>query len=244
MEGMQVLGYQPFRAPEGHLGQAMLVVTNRGNIFCLYHPPQKMDAAVIWVGGARGGVIGPAGGLYLALAQDLASQNIGSLRLDYRAPNDLYECVLDALAATALLEGVGFKRLAIVGHSFGGAVAVASGTSSPNVVAVAALCSQDTGCEQVAQLSPRPLFLAHGTNDERIPIQASENIFNEAKDPKEFHRLEGAGHGLMECKDQVRDLLGAWLVKHLGPDTSGPDPTPPPRLLRPNDPPPGPPPRR
>ena len=97
-EAIQVQGYHRFRAPEGHSGQGILINTNRGNIFSLFHPTETMDAAVLWVWGARGGVTGPADSIYVRLAERLASEGIASLRLDYRLPNDLYECVLDTLA--------------------------------------------------------------------------------------------------------------------------------------------------
>ena len=85
--------------PEGHSGQGTLINDfNRGNIFSLFHPTQTMEAAVVWVWGARGGVTGPAGGLYVRLSEKLVGEGIASLRLDYRWPNDLYECVLDTLS--------------------------------------------------------------------------------------------------------------------------------------------------
>ena len=109
-EQIQVQGYQGFRAPEGHSGQGTLINTSRGNIFSLFHPTQTMDAAVVWVWGAGGGVTGPAGGIYVRLAEKLTAEGIASLRLDYRLPNDLYECVLDTLAGVTLLCGASGSR--------------------------------------------------------------------------------------------------------------------------------------
>jgi len=50
--------------------------------------------------------------------------------------------------------------VALVGHSFGGAVVIRVGVASPAVATVAALSSQSYGTEDVASLAPRPLFLA------------------------------------------------------------------------------------
>lgn len=235
-EGMQVMGYQPFRAPEGHVGQGIMIMTSRGSIFSLFHPTATLDSAVVWVWGARGGVSGPAGGIFTKLSEELAKEGVASLRVDYRVPNHLPECVLDTLAAVALLEGVGFKRVALVGHSFGGAVVITAAQFSPLVKAVVGLSSQNAGAEGVASLSPRPLLLVHGMEDSTIPPRSTQAIYDEAKEPKEVKWYEGAGHGLGECKDQLHDLLKTWLIKNLR-DAAAAAPQPPKAiLLRPDSP--------
>ena len=214
-EQIQVQGYQGFRAPEGHSGQGTLINTSRGNIFSLFHPTQTMDAAVVWVWGARGGVTGPADGIYVRLAEKLTAEGIASLRLDYRLPNDLYECVLDTLAGVTLLSGVGFKRVALVGHSFGGAVVIAAAPYNDKVVAVAGLSSQSAGAQRVADIAPRPLLLIHGTDDAILPPRASQFIYDLAQQPKELRYFEGTGHGLMECREELDELLFGWLKEKL-----------------------------
>ena len=215
-EAIQVQGYHKFRAPEGHSGQGILINTSRGNIFSLFHPTETMDAAVLWVWGARGGVTGPADSIYVRLAERLASEGIASLRLDYRLPNDLYECVLDTLAGTTLLLGVGFKRLALVGHSFGGAVVIAAAPYNDKIVAVVGLSSQSAGAQRVSEVAPRPLLLVHGADDAIIPVRASQFIYDLADQPKELRYFQGAGHGLTECREELDELLFSWLREKLG----------------------------
>ena len=53
--------------------------------------------AVVWVCGARGGFGGPGPGTYLRLVGTFQNQGVTSLRLDYRDPNNLRECVLDLI---------------------------------------------------------------------------------------------------------------------------------------------------
>ena len=60
--------------------------TNAGVIPCRFHSSLDADSAVLWVSGSRGGLDGPAGGLYERLAGQLAPDNIASLQLDYRKP--------------------------------------------------------------------------------------------------------------------------------------------------------------
>lgn len=214
-ESIRVLGYEPFRAPEGHTGQGILVRTPRGNIFSLFHPAKTIESAVVWVWGAGGGTSGPADGIFARLAEQLTKDGIASLRVDYRDPNDLYESVMDTLAGVSLLAGIGFKRLALVGHSFGGAVVISAAPYSDKVQAVVGLSSQSAGAQKVADVAPRPLLLVHGTDDKIIPVRAANLIYEWAREPKELKLFEGSGHGLLECKEELDLLLKDWLVDRL-----------------------------
>ena len=42
----------------------------------------------------------------------------------------------------------------------------------------------------------RPLYIAHGTADNVVPFWQGEALFDAANEPKEFLRVEGAGHGI------------------------------------------------
>ncbi|AFZ66781.1 alpha/beta hydrolase [Deinococcus peraridilitoris] len=201
--------------------QTVLLRTNQGEIHARLHRPENAgDAGIVWVGGAGGGLSGPARGLYPRLAQQLTSAGLTSLRVDYRRPNDLLHCTLDTLLGAAYLEGLGCSRLVLVGHSFGGAVVITAGANSEAVVGVAALSSQTYGTDAVGDLSPRALLLLHGSADEILPDRCSRLLFKHARDPKEVHLYPGCGHGLDECRAEVdRDLLN-WLSRLL---TSGQD---------------------
>ena len=185
--------------------------TNAGVIRCQLHRAEGTDAAILWVFGAGGGLGGPAGGLYIRLAQILAPEGISSLRLDYRNPGHLMACVLDALAGVHVLEQMGFTRVVLVGHSFGGAVVISAGAASPSCVGVAALSSQTAGTGAVDKLAPKPLLLMHGTADEILPASCSQDIFRRAREPKKIFLYPGCKHGLDDCGEEVdRDLL-EWL---------------------------------
>jgi fermentation-respiration switch protein FrsA (DUF1100 family) len=169
------------------------------------------ETAILWVFGAGGGFGGPAGGLYTRLGRQLVSENVTSMELNYRHPGDLVECILDCLAGIALLEHLGSERIIAVGHSFGGAVVINVGLMSDAVSAVAALSSQSHGAEAVEDLAPKPLFLAHGEEDEILPDACSRSLFRQAGEPKELHLYPGCHHGLDACREELdRDLL-AWL---------------------------------
>jgi alpha-beta hydrolase superfamily lysophospholipase len=191
--------------------------TDAGLISCRYHEAPHGDAAVVWVGGAGGGMDGPAHGLYPRLAGRLVGDGISSLRLDYRHPHFLEACVLDTLLGTAFLGIRGRLRVALVGHSFGGAVVITAGVMSEPVLAVAALSSQTFGTELISQLSPRPLLLIHGEDDEILPEDCSRELYQRAQEPRTLLLYPSCGHGLDECRDRLDHDLTAWLRRALAP---------------------------
>ena len=101
--------------------------------------------------------------------------------------------------------------MAIVGHSFGGAVAISTARYSTHIRGVAALSSQSYGADDVVVLPPRPLLLIHGDHDIIIPPDTARKIYGWAWEPKRLEMFPGAEHGLRECRDEVRDLLLEWL---------------------------------
>ena len=131
--------------PPGQTGHGVLLHTTRGDIHILVHnsadPEHRTTKAILYVWGARGGFDGPANGIYGRLAEDLKDE-ITSIRIDYRLPNVMTECVLDTMAGLSFLSATGHTDVALVGHSFGGAVVIATAPFSPMVKAVAALSSQ------------------------------------------------------------------------------------------------------
>ena len=47
--------------------------------------------------------------------------------------------------------------------------------------------------ERIKQVD-RPLLVFHGDQDSTIPISQGMKLFDAAREPKQFHRLAGAGH--------------------------------------------------
>ncbi len=204
--------------PQGQVGQGILLHTTRGDIHSIAHSGggTRTSKGIVFVWGARGGFDGPGEGIYGKIADDL-KRDITSLRVDYRIPNDLTECILDTLAGVSFLSATGHTEIALVGHSFGGAVVIAAAPFSPLVKAVAALSPQTFGASNAAAVSPRPLLLAHGGADTRLPPHCSELIYEWANEPKEIIIYPDAEHGLLECKDELRSMLTDWLVNKLEP---------------------------
>ena len=198
---------------------AMKLQTDRGAIDARYHPVRPNAATTqlgaVWVGGAGGGFDGPARGLYPEACARLQSAGVAGLRLHYRKPNELRDCVLDTLAGVAFLAREGATRVALVGHSFGGAVVISAGASSPNVKAVVPMSSQTYGTELAPKVAPRAMLLIHGMNDDVLSPICSRQIFAAAGQPKELKLLPGNGHGLDESRQEILDLLVRWIPEQL-----------------------------
>jgi pimeloyl-ACP methyl ester carboxylesterase len=203
------------RGPLEQDSQILLFHTDSGQITGKYHPAKpplgKPTRAVVWVGGSGGGLDGPAGALYPETCSRLQKLGMASLRLHYRQPNDLPACVLDVLLAVRFLRAEGIERVALVGHSFGGAVVITAGALSADVTAVVSMSTQTYGSDLAPQVSPRPLLLIHGADDEVLSSRCSEIVYAAARDPKELKLFPGARHGLDSVREEVLNLLTTWL---------------------------------
>lgn len=93
-------------AATGDLHQAAEISTSRGNVCGVLYPFEGVRGAVVMVGGAGGDTTGPAG-IYDGLATRLQAGGTEALRLEYRTPNHLDECVYDLLAGVEALVGRG-----------------------------------------------------------------------------------------------------------------------------------------
>lgn len=190
---------------------SMEIVTAQGIIVCLRHGLDGGESvATLFVGGALGGLSGPAGGLF----HRMASAH-GGVRVHYRRPGEMDDCLLDVLLVHHLLVRRGIEKVILVGHSFGGAVAIAAGAILGEATAgVVALSTQVPGTEHVAKLAGRPLLLLHGDRDGILPDACSRHVFEQAAEPKELVILGGDGHLLDKRTDEVTARVDAFITQH------------------------------
>jgi pimeloyl-ACP methyl ester carboxylesterase len=191
------------------------LTTSRGRLEARHYPSSGRRAGVVWLGGATNEWRTPARGLYPRLASELRAEGVASLWLRHRDPANFDESVLAAAAAIAYLTELGSEKAAIVGYSFGGAVAIAAALAGPAVRAVVALATQAAGTGGVGRLGPRcALLLVHGEADRVLPPINAAEVFRAAAQPKELLLVQ-AGHTLDEAADQVAAATRAHILRHI-----------------------------
>jgi dienelactone hydrolase len=188
------------------------IYTLHGLLSVLWHGPRTAHDVVVTCGGGMGGMLGPAGGLYHALGCELAdAHEIATMRVGYRKPNDLSRCVHDVAAAADLASRSGARGFVVIGHSFGGAVAIQAGiVLGAHCRGVVTLSTQSAGCEHASELGDTPLLLLHGTDDEILPPETS-TVVQMLAGHGEVVLLPGAGHLLTEAATELRERLSVWI---------------------------------
>lgn len=172
--------------------------------------PGAADVALL-CGGAMGGLTGPGHSLYPTLGKQLADEGRAAMAIDYRKPGDLARCLLDVCAATDLAVRNGAERFVILGHSFGGAVAIqAAGTFPGATAGVITYATQSGGCEEAARMGNVPLLLLHG---ERDSILGPENsmMVQALAGHGEVRTFPDADHLLAEVADEIETITIDWV---------------------------------
>lgn len=195
----------------GPMSRHSEVLTWSGRLGLLWNGTPGAERVVVTCGGALGGVLGPAGGLYHDLGRALEADGIATVRVDYRRPGNLASCVFDVAVAIDVAIREGSTQFVIVGHSFGGAVAISAAAAMPDVVvAVVSLAGQSAGTESAKELADRPLLLVHGETDEIIPV-GSVHAIRHTAGHGEVVLLPATGHLLHEAADDLRARLPGWI---------------------------------
>lgn len=194
--------------------------TMRGLLTVLRHePPDGVDrrpAGIVLCGGAMGGLLGPGHGLFHRLGERWAARGVPVARVGYREPNELDRCAHDLACGVEMLRDAGARSVVVMGHSFGGAVAVRTAVVMPGSVAgVVTFSTQSAGCEVAGALGGRPLLLFHGDRDELLPVEASYMV-QAIAGAGEVVVLPGEGHVLAGADDVIAERLDEWLPAVLG----------------------------
>lgn len=148
-----------------------------------------------------------------------------------------------AFAFVKTIKGVDPARLVSFGHSLGGAKSVAALAESPvpGVCAIITdggfasyktmaklmggdfakdLVSDDLApASLVRKLSPVPLLVVHGTDDEVVPVSEGRALFAAAAQPKTFFEIKNGHHGdsLWRENGAYRRKTLAWLDRVMPP---------------------------
>lgn len=167
--------------------------------------PDATDV-VLMVGGAAGGVLGPGRSLHLELGRRMAADGRGAMAVDYRRPGDIDRCLLDTTAAADLAVRNGAERFCLLGHSFGGAVAIQAAIAmAGHAAGVITYATQSAGCEGASHLGDVPLLLVHGERDSILGPENSRMVQMIAGHG-DVRTYPGADHLLAEVADELFEL--------------------------------------
>jgi pimeloyl-ACP methyl ester carboxylesterase len=209
---LSLLGVDPEEEVAG--ARKLNLRTTRGPIPVILHGSETAARGVLCISGAIGGFDGPAR-LYPRLGLELPRRGYVVARMNYRSPNYFGECLLDTLGTLNFLASIGIERAALIGHSFGGAVAINAGTISPVASTIIAISSQLAGAHVVDQLAPKPLLLIHGTADTILPDECSRILYEKAHEPKTLKLFDGADHRMNPAGDELFTLVQSWIASKI-----------------------------
>jgi dipeptidyl aminopeptidase/acylaminoacyl peptidase len=61
-------------------------------------------------------------------------------------------------------------------------------------------------------ISPRPLLIVHGSQDEWIPVSQARTLYQRAGQPRRYVEIEGANHSFSWHRERLRELIVGWLT--------------------------------
>lgn len=199
---------------DGELSETSRVVeiyTTEGLLQIWWHGAPGATDVALMCGGAMGGILGPGRSLYLELGLELAAEGRAAMAVGYRRPGDLDRCLLDTCAAADLALRNGAQRFALLGHSFGGAVAIQAACTFPaHTAGIVTFATQSAGCEEAARIGSVPLLLLHGERDSILGPENSMMVRSLAG-TGEVRTFPDTDHLMAEAADELAALTGPWI---------------------------------
>src|SRR6516164_8451718 len=81
--------------------------------------------------------------------------------------------------------------------------------------------------EAAAQISPVPLLIVHGDEDQYFPPEHARQLYMAAREPKELWLLPGMGHAESACSQDLVDRIARWFdqatARPAATESAGPD---------------------
>jgi pimeloyl-ACP methyl ester carboxylesterase len=191
------------------------LLSDKGGVHTRYYHSPSARESVIFIGGIDGDFDSPANNLYHRLARELIMHRISSLRIQYRNPENILQSVLDVVGGIRFLQSFGIEDVAIVGHSFGGAVAIQAAANNESVKSIVTLATQSYGANVISHLSQTSILLLHGQDDAILSVANSEYIHELAQGPKGIITYPATGHRLNESATSVHTDVKSWLLRQL-----------------------------
>jgi uncharacterized protein len=67
--------------------------------------------------------------------------------------------------------------------------------------------------DAAGSISPRPLLIVHGSDDEWVPVGQARTLYDRACEPRRYVEIEGANHSFSWHREQLRDVIAGWLTE-------------------------------
>ncbi|HUP56669.1 MAG TPA: dienelactone hydrolase family protein [Bdellovibrionota bacterium] len=172
---------------------------------------------IVFVSGVNGGYEQPADMLYERFAAEYGAAGVPSIHVRYRYPGYLEQSVQDGEAAANYLRQRGVRRMAVVGWSFGGAVAVHLGVRVPEVATVVTLSAQSRDTEVLHWFHGKSILVVHSRADENVPFYAAEQILEQvpSSSAREWYWLDDHDHLLDGASDLIDPVFRNWIRRKL-----------------------------
>lgn len=163
----------------------------------------------------------------------LAEKGIATLRFDFAGLGEsegefdsttLAHDVDDIVAAAGALRERYPVPVLLVGHSLGGAAALAAAGRIPDAAGVATIGApfEPEHAEEIGRVR-KAMLVFHSPQDEVVGIDNARMIYQAARHPKSFVSLDGADHLLGRRSDAryVAEVLAAWAGRYLPEKAAG-----------------------
>jgi dipeptidyl aminopeptidase/acylaminoacyl peptidase len=69
--------------------------------------------------------------------------------------------------------------------------------------------------EKIDEISPRPVLIIHGENDEVVNVDNAYDLYEAAGEPKDLHIVDGADHVFSYQRKEVLDKIVSWIEERL-----------------------------
>lgn len=200
------------------------IMTMQGTVVALRHsaPDVAHDAEQeflpVFLGGALGGLSG-TGALWQRLAR-----RYGGVRLHYRFASDMESSLLDVLMIYHhLRDRIGLRRVALIGHSFGGGVAAGAAVLlGEGTAGVVCLAGQLEGTQLLKRIAGTPVLIIHGHQDGHIPWHSARRVHQDAAEPKELWVIPDGDHVMAGHVDVLDERIGRFIGEVRDADGPGP----------------------
>lgn len=202
--------------PDEEKSRSLSLLTGEGEVECRYFSVSDSSRGALWVGGVGNSQGSPIWALYENAASTLVEEGIASLQVHFRKSDYLADSEHDMEAGLAYLLSQGVRSVALIGHSFGGAVVIRIAARLSVVRTVVTLATQSLGADGVAQLGPDcSILLLHGTADTVLSPGCSQYLHQLAKTRKNLLLCPGADHHFEPLIDVVQQRVQEWICKEL-----------------------------